>query len=73
MERKTNIAQATDYEDEEIWYEEDVCPRKPQIKSLTLFIVCHILGINALFVSESKVKRRIVRILETIFPKIFLY
>lgn len=72
MKRKTNIAQLTNYEDEELWYEEDICPRKPQIKSIMLFVICHLLGINALFVSENKVKRQLVRKLETTFPKIFL-
>jgi hypothetical protein len=71
MERKTNIAQATNYE-EEIWYEEDICPRKPQLKSITLFIICHILGINALFVSENRLKIIVVRKLEILFPNVFL-
>jgi hypothetical protein len=70
MKRKTNIAQATNYE-EEILYEEDICPQKPQIKSVTLFIACHLFGINALFVSENKLKRMIVQNLEKIFPSFF--
>ena len=68
---KTNIAPANN-DDEEVWYEEDLCPRKPQIKSIILFIICHLLGINAQFVSGNKLKIIIVRKLETTFPKIFL-
>lgn len=71
MKRKTNIAQVN-HDEEEVWYEEDLCPRKPQIKSLMLFVICHLLGINAQFISENKLKIIIVRNLETTFPKIFL-